>query len=348
MYKSNAPLPASILIVKTSSLGDIIQAFYVLEHLHFLADGASIDWVVDPAFYSLVKAHPMVRRAVCCDIKKNFFEGVRALRKEKYDLLFDLQGNCKSGIISFLARAKMKVGYGFRSAREWPSAFASHLRFDVARNQNIRTFYLKLIESYFSKESKAFNEGVKFSISEEEKVKVRRVLSAALGLKIMVCPGSMWANKRLALETWILFLQKIEETKSATFFLVWGNLQEKAEVEQIAAKLKQRVVVERLEIPSWQNLMGEMDLVLAVDSGALHLCATTKSPSFSIFGSTQPEVFKPLGPAHFHIQGTCPYGKTFEKQCPVLRSCSTGACMKNISAEELFQAFQNQCGFLQL
>ena len=108
------------------------------------------------------------------------------------------------------------------------------------------------------------------------------------------------------------------------------------------------VVVDRLPLPTWQNLMDEVDLVIAVDSSALHLCGTTSTPSFSIFGPTSQRVFKPMGERHFAVQGSCPYGRTFEKQCPVLRSCPTGACIKELTVEELFEAFQSQHAFLQL
>jgi heptosyltransferase I len=47
-------------------------------------------------------------------------------------------------------------------------------------------------------------------------------------------------------------------------------------------------------------------------------------------------VFKPSGEAHRGIQGSCPYGIKFDKLCPRLRTCSTGACIKNLTAEELF------------
>ena len=163
----------------------------------------------------------------------------------------------------------------------------------------------------------------------------------------MVCPGSKWVNKQLKAETLIAFLKKIEGELKASFLLVWGDALEKELCEELNAHLKISHVVDKLPLAVWQNLMNEADLVIAVDSSALHLCGTTTTPSFSIFGPTAPKVFKPIGERHFAIQGKCPYGMVFEKQCPLLRSCPTGACIKEMTAEELFQAFQNQRVFLQ-
>jgi heptosyltransferase-1 len=190
--------------------------------------------------------------------------------------------------------------------------------------------------------------GVRFHINGEEKEKVAQIISQVpLSCKIMVCPGSKWANKQLKAETLLAFLQKIEERYGAAFLLIWGDVGEKTQCQQIAQGLKMAVLVDKLELSTWQNLMSEVDLVIAVDSSALHLCATTATPSFSIFGPTSPHVFKPLGQRHVAIQGKCPYGREFDKQCPVLRSCPTGACIKELTAEELFAALQSQCVFLQ-
>ena len=324
----------TILIVKTSSLGDIVQAFDVLVDLHRRFPSAAIDWVAESKFCSIGAAHPLIRRAIPFD-RKHLWQSIRGLRKEKYDLIFDLQGNCKSGLITLLAHGKVKVGYGLQSVSEWPNVLATHIRFNVSKQQNIRSFYLELMGRYFNTAMPHDSEGVRFHIGLHEQQKIAHILAKVPSKrKIMVCPGSKWVNKQLKLETWIAFLQKID----ASFLLMWGNPAEKALCEEIASHLTTAIVVDQLPLPTWQNLMHEVDLVIAVDSGALHLCGTTRTPSFSIFGPTSPKVFKPMGERHGAIQGPCPYGRTFDKQCPILRSCPTGACIKDLTAEALFEA----------
>lgn len=347
----DAPFPSRILIVKTSSLGDIIQSFIILGDLKRRFPHALIDWAVEASLSPIVAAHPLISRAIPLDIqkRKNLFQGCRELRKEKYDLIFDLQANCKSGIITMLARGKVKVGYGLKSVREWPNILATNIRFEVSKQQNIRLFYLELIERYFQSSFSREEEGVRFKINAEEQKKIVQILTPLpAGPKIMVCPSSKWANKQLNKATWASFLQKVENYCKCSFLLVWGDELEQTLCRDLAVQLKKAIVIEKLPLSTWQNLMNELDLVIAVDSSALHLCATTRTPSFSVFGPTSPNIFKPIGERHFAIQGTCPYGRTFEKQCPVLRSCPTGACIKDLKTESLFQAFQNQCAFLRL
>ncbi len=338
MYKESA-FPSRILIVKTSSLGDIIQSFSVLDDLKRRFPNVMIDWAVEAVFSQIVAAHPLVRKPISLDIKgrKNLFSALKQLRREKYDLVFDLQGNCKSGLITLLSRGKVKVGYALQSVREWPNILATNVRFNISKDQNIRSFYLELVEKYFCSPALE-TEGVRFHISDEERKLVSKIISQlCTGVKVMVCPHSKWSNKQLKINTLIALLQKIEREYEASFLLIWGERNEKDLCERLAANVAKASIVDRLSIPVWQNLMSEVDLVMAVDSSALHLCATTKTPSFSIFGPTTLEIFKPIGQRHFAVQGSCPYGETFVKQCPFLRSCATGACMKDLKAEELFE-----------
>lgn len=350
MYKEAPLFPARILIVKTSSLGDVVQSLVVLSDLKKRFPNAKIDWVIEARFSSIIEAHPLIHRVIALDIKgkRGLLKGLHALRQEKYDLIFDLQGNCKSGVITFLSRGKVKVGYGRKTVREWPNILATHVRMDISKKQNIRLHYLELIETYFQKASAGEIEGVQFKIEEREEAKISHILSSASRgkVKIMVCPGSKWINKQMSLDTLTTFLKQIETSYEASFLLIWGDEEGKEMCAQLEAELKQSLVVEKLSLPTWQNLMNQVDLVIAVDSSALHLCSTSHTPSFSIFGPTSADIFKPIGKQHIAYQGKCPYNQRFEKQCPLLRSCPTGACIKDLKSEELFRVFESQCGFL--
>ena len=335
-----------VLIVKTSALGDIIQAFGVLNYLHDRFPGIEVDWVVESSLQSIVAAHPLVRTAIAVNTKSmrkkwswsSFSQTVKLLRKERYDVLFDLQKNMKSGLISAFSRSAVKVGFGFKTVREWPNVLATNKRFNLPIDANIRLQYLGLLQKYFGDDKTSSQSSVQFRIQQEEKTKVASILQVSSHTKIMVCPGSKWINKQLPVETMTAFLLQIQSHYGADFYLMWGDAEEKAYCEQIQKKTG-GVVVDRLSIPAWQNLMCCMDLVIAVDSSALHLSATTGTRSFSLFGPTSPDVFKPIGEAHFAMQGSCPYGKTFIKACPVLRTCSTGACIRHLSAEKIFKEF---------
>lgn len=334
MYLEVNKSATKVLIIRTSALGDIVQTFHVLDYLHARFEHVVVDWAVDASLASLVAAHPLVRRAIPLSIKERSFgkliREVRALREEKYDLVFDLQKNTKSGFVTFLSRSNEKVGFGLATVREWPNVLATNRRFNVP-NMNTRLQYVRLLQKYFKDDSEPKVMPVRFKIDEAGKKKLEEILVGTSTPRIMVCPGSKWINKQLPTETLIEVLQGLQ----GTFFLMWGDAVEREMCEQIAEAVSGCVIVDKLPLPVWQNLMNDMQLVIAVDSSALHLCGTSSAPSFSLFGPTSPEIFKPLGKAHQALQGECPYGVSFEKQCPKLRTCPTGACIRNLPAHSV-------------
>jgi heptosyltransferase-1 len=88
--------------------------------------------------------------------------------------------------------------------------------------------------------------------------------------------------------------------------------------------------------------MDSVDLVVAMDSLPLHLAGTTKVKTFSVFGASLASKFKPAGKKHLTLQGHCPYGRVFEKRCPILRTCPTGACIRSLTGKAVFNAFKLQ------
>jgi heptosyltransferase-1 len=329
----------SILIVKTSSLGDIVQTLHVLDFLHQLFPHAAIDWVVEKKFSSIISAHPRVRRAILID-RDQIFASLKSLRSTAYDFLFDLQGNSKSGGLTFFARARVKVGFGLASVREWPNLFSTHFRFNSSETANIRVQYLSIISQFFQVPIPSQESGILLKTSPQEKKRLESLLDREKSCQIMICPGSHWMNKQLPMEVLLPFLSLIQKKYGAFFLLIWGTEAEKFFCERLQEAFPQEsVIIDKLSLPSWQNLMSLVDLLIALDSSALHLCATTNTPSFSVFGPTSAEIFKPLGKHHFAFQGKCPYGRLFQKRCPILRTCPTGACIRTLDPNELFNSF---------
>ncbi len=344
-----------ILIVKLSSLGDIIHAFPVLSYLNQYYPHTKIDWVVEKPFAELVQAHPLVNKVLCVQTKKwrselwkkTAWQEMAAFRGELqeylYDIVIDLQGNMKSGLVTASAKSHLKVGFGYNSVSEWPNILATHKRYNPPQGHNVREEYLFLVQSIFENFSSVENDGVQLKLTIQQKDQLEKVLKSfqyVRGLKVLVCPGSNWPNKQLSKETLQNFLQSILQKLEAHFFFIWGNQAEKALVDELAACIPlQSSVIDKLSLPALQNLMAEMDLVLAMDSLPLHLAGTALVSSFSIFGASSAQKYRPLGIAHEAYQGICPYGNTFERRCPVLRTCKTGACMKQLEGQELFSHF---------
>jgi len=340
----------SILIIKTSAIGDIIHTFPVLEYLRARFPEACLDWVVEKGSADLLKRHPFIHKVILVDTKswrknllKPFMWGqFKAFKKElqetHYDVLFDLQGNCKSALITLLASAKDKVGYSFATVREKPNAFVTNKRFTAQKGVGVREGYLQVVKQYFKESYVNFPKRAKLRLNEEEKGRLDSILNKK-ALQFMVAFGSKWENKRLSEAVLREFLAKIHQAFSPSFIFIWADAEEKAMAERLEKHFANSFTLGNLSLPLWQAVMDEVAQVIAMDSAALALCGTTNTPSFSVFGPSSAPVYKPSEDKHVTFQGTCPYGKVFEERCPILRTCKTGACIKNITPDALFKAF---------
>ena len=325
-----------ILLVKTSSLGDIIQIFPVLDYLRRRFPEGQIDWAVESAFVEIVKANPQVDRVLAIESKKwrkNPFKkeswqqiaGFRKRLKEvEYDLLFDLQGNLKSSFIVWCARAKKKAGFGWKSVSEWPNALFTSHKINPPSGKNIRQDYLSLIQGFFKDSSPYIFQSVSLKLEPLQQQKLADLFSQNQH-PTLVCPSSAWPNKCLSEE---LLIQVLSALNRGPYWFVWGNPQEREIALQLASHFCGSSVLERLSLPLLQHVMAKCQLVVAMDSLPLHLCGTTQTPTLSFFGPSSAKKYAPLGKQHLAVQGKCPYGIHFEKRCPKLRTCQTGACMK--------------------
>lgn len=343
-----------ILIIKTSSLGDIIHAFPVLQYLRRLYPSAQIDWLVEQSFAELVEAHPDLNHAIPVQIKKwrssiwkkKCWQEIQALiqrmRQCHYDLVLDLQGNVKSGLLTAMARSQRKVGFGWSTAPEWPNVFFTHERYNPPCGRNIREDYLFLAQNALGGAIPDIG-GIALQISSQQIKQIEELLQAPPlqgGPRIVVCPGSNWVNKQLSLEILQAFLAEISKKLGGRFLFVWGSPKEKEIVESLQEQFpNSSLIMDRLPLPVLQSVMSKTQLVIAMDSLPLHLGGTTSTPTYSIFGASSAHKYKPLGNVHHAFQGSCPYGKNFEKRCPILRTCSTGDCIKQIDTTALFNHF---------
>lgn len=337
------------LIVKTSSLGDIVQTYPVINYLKTFYPECVIDWVVESSCALLVLKNPNVRRTIevrTRDWRRKIFSTPtwneigavkRQLQEESYDVIFDLQGNLKSGLITFLANGKRKVGFGYQTVSELPNLLATNVRFNPPLGKNIREDLLYPVQSYFYDTSLFIDRGTPLELNEPEKEQVLQLLDGKNPLSkklLLVCPGSLWKNKRLPCET----LQKVLNDCSQDYFFLfcWGNEQEKTTAERLRANFNTKsLIVPKLPLHQLQFLMSHVDGVFAMDSLPLHLAASVGAKTLSVFGPSSMKKYAPLGERHSSFQGTCPFGVAFEKRCPKLRRCTSGACLRTLSPSDV-------------
>jgi len=277
-----------ILLVKTSSLGDVVHNFPVASDLQRQFPDAVIDWVVEEAYVPLVSLHPAVRRVIPVALRRwrsHLFSFAtwrdiagfrRAARTEQYDVVIDTQGLLKSALI---ARAARGVHHGFdaSSAREaiatrfYDSAHA--VRKDqhaVLRNRQLAAAALRY----------GLEADTAYGLSAHDRH------SPGKGYCVLL-HGTSRADKCWPESAWIE-LGRALEVEGFDCVLPWGDATERARSDRIAASLKRARVPERMPLDVMAGLLAGSAAVVGVDTGLTHLAAALGVPVAAIFAGSDP------------------------------------------------------------
>lgn len=320
-----------MIIVKLSSLGDIVQSLPVLAYLK--KQGHHVTWVVDLQFKDLVSIADQVialpirawkeKRPTLAALKAE----TKKLRSEHYDVAFDLQGNCKAALVMALIKAHDKVGFGRQTIAEWPALFASHFHFEPEPGNNIRSDYLTLAQNYFQDQEPFAPDPIFLGPPAAP-------LFTTSHKKVALAAGAQWSNKELKWETLQALVQRLDQTLPIEWLFTSGSPREQGYADKLAQMVKTAHRLHLAPLPTLQRALASADALIAVDSLPLHLAALTDLPTFSLFG---PSLAAKYAPTSGHsVQGPCPYGQTFLKRCPRLRSCPTSACIKELPVDDLY------------
>lgn len=326
-----------VLIVKMSSLGDIVQAFSVAAYLKQHIEHLQIDWVVDQKCYELVAANPLIDHVVAFDSKRKLQDMrrfIQVLRKNEYDVVFDLQGNCKSALATLFAKARDKVGFTRKLVSEWPNALVTNQKIQIDTNVNIYQQYLQLVTRYFGDYTYPSTNKILLSLNQSE----REILDSLVVPEnsFFISFSSMWRSKELDLALLISLLEEINKMTSCYFIIPSVGEQEKKQAKKIAEHFPRCILIGHKPLSVVQHIMCQVQGVIAIDSLLLHLAAIAKVPTFSFFGPSSSYIYGPNGELHKSYQGKCPFQQVFTKRCQHLRKCQDSPCLKAATKDSIW------------
>lgn len=348
------------LIVRTSSLGDVVQTFGVADFLKSHR-GTCVGWAVESRAASLVRSHPSVDHVIEINSPrlrslfprwetiKEWNRQKTAIQEQQWDVVFDLQGNCKSGIVTYLTKASDKVGYGKQTVAELPNLVATNFTVNPPVDLPVRERYLWVVREYLRDFSPFSPRPVELILSaRQEKILVTELCRWPRNSPVwIVALGSRWPSKMCRFDTLIQLLMLIQDAYGPYFIFLASSAEELNEVGAMAQYFSHAShVIFRQDLEVLQRLLGRAQAVVAVDSLILHLASTTSVPTFGIFGPSYAHCYMPQGPRFGFFQGQCPQYSTFDKRCPDLRVCSHGHCLKDIDPQVMFSAierWQSEC-----
>ena len=345
MLRPADPRPARrILLIKPSSLGDIVHALPVLAALRHAYPDAHIAWLVGSSFAGLLAEHPLINEVIPFDrrrygrmltspsILREFLAFVGDLRRRRFDLVVDLQGLVRSGFMAWATGAKRRIG--FADAREMAWAFYSQ-RVAVPGNA---------VHAVDKNCALASEMGLQISrpefplpITPRARTAMQDRLSAAgltHGRFIAVLPGARWESKRWTAEKFAELLCRLAATDPRPCVLL-GAPDERPFAEQIRAAGAR--AIDLVGSTSLAELAAALDLaevVVSHDSGPMHVAAALGRPIVALFGPTDSRKTGPYQTSAHVLTHSVPCAPCMQRVCPLGHQ----NCLRGLEIEAVLRA----------
>lgn len=305
-----------ILIIKPSSLGDVVHSLPFLYSIRRTYPNASIHWVISKGIETLLEGHPLIDNVIV--IHKDNWKKISRListlaelktlfshlRSEKYDLVVDLQGLFRSGIIAAATRSPVIIG--FDEAREGSRIFYTH-RIKGGRDLHAVDRYLKIAEFLGCRTDIV---EFPFAPSEDHDLLQRHSLTP-LDYAVFI-PGARWETKRWPAERF----GQVAKAFDMKVVLVGGNSDlSLAHIIQGVSPDNVISLVGRTSLPELIHILRDARFVLTNDTGPMHIAAALKRPVVALFGPTDAKRTGPYGSGNIIITSDAPCSPCFRKAC---------------------------------
>ncbi|MFC4524122.1 lipopolysaccharide heptosyltransferase I [Cupriavidus pinatubonensis] len=305
------PLPASvpfslpanprILVVKVSSLGDVVHNMPLIHDLRARWPGAQIDWVVEEGYVDLVRLLPDVARVIPFALRrwrKRFWQSaiwdeigeVRdALRAQRYDAVIESQGLLKTAVVARVAARAANapiIGLGNRTQGSGYEPVARLLYTDPVRvpRQAHSVRRSRLLGAALT--GTAPPEPPKFFGVSAQSLHVEDPIWAQLPARFAVCfHATAGAKKKWPVANWHALGQRLQ-ADGLTMLLPWGNEAERRAAQEIAAGVPGAQVLPRFSVMQGFGLINRAEIVVGVDTGLVHIAAALCRPTVEIYTAT--------------------------------------------------------------
>lgn len=285
-----------ILIIKSTSLGDVVHNLPVIADIKRRHPNAAVDWVVEESFVDILTMHPGINLIIpvavrrwrkvlfCRETWRELAAFKRQLQAHTYDIVIDTQGLLKSAVICYLSRSANKCGYDKVSARESIASYFYHHRFSVslALHAVQRNRELVALALGYTIDSNLLDYGIQSNSALVE--------SNSLPARyIMALHGTSRDSKLWPVAQWIL-LGRLLESQGLSLVLPWGNQVELERAKQIASEIKLAVLLPKLSIAALAKIIQGSQAVIGVDTGLAHLAVALNKPVIAIYTDTEPSL----------------------------------------------------------
>lgn len=307
-----------VLLIKTSSMGDVIHTLPALTDAMHALPGITFDWVVEESFAEIPSWHPAVAEVIPLAIRrwrkhplKTWRNGEWArfkarLRQSRYDLVIDAQGLLKSAWLTRYAQGPV-AGLDKTSARE---ALAERF-YDRPQAVSWGQHAVERVRQLFAL---SLGYSLPPTVGDYGLDRSRLSLQTSGPPYLVFLHGTTWYTKHWP-ELYWRQLAELVINAGWSVKLPWGNAAEKARAERLANGLPGAVVLPRLNLADMAHVLASARACVAVDTGLGHLAAALGGPTLSLFGPTNPGYTGAYGTAQVHLASDFPCAPCLRKDC---------------------------------
>ena len=330
-----------ILLIKPSSLGDIVHAMPTCAAIRRAYPKARLTWLVKRAWHGLVERIDGVDRVWPVESTlTGWLSQVPLLRAERFDLVVDLQGLFRSAAIGRLSGSSLLVG--FANGREGSPWFYSK-RVPVPQlEMHAVDRYLLVAEAVGAGESGAPE--FRFRIPKTDHDEVDRLLSRS-GVPsgtswVAMNVSARWPTKRWPAESFAEVADRLRQDGCGAVVMI-GGPEERAEVAAVSAMMKTPAIdlTGATTVGLLPALLSKASLLMTNDSGPMHIAAAVGTPVVALFGPTSAVRTGPYGMGHSVLTGKVPCSPCFSRTC---HNTQPLECLRTVLPEQVLAAARAQ------
>ena len=327
-----------VLLIKLTSLGDLIHALPALSDAQDARPGLAFDWVIDENFQEIATWHPAVRRVITTNHREwrgalasaethgSISKTIGEIRAGEYDLVIDGQGNFKTALLSLFARGT-RAGFDSHSVREWIAHLAYQRRVAASKNAHAIERLRRLFAS-------ALDYPIPVS-PPDFRIRRDRFIRPKVDLPgeyLVFVHNASWKTKLWPEVHWAALLEKSVQA-GFKVLLPWGNEAEQARARRLAIRSEVRVLP-KLTLSEIGYVIERARACVCMDTGLSHLAAALDVPSVTLYGSTDSGLIGASGASQVHLKSDLHCSPCREKTCRY--SSGDNPCLEKIGPERVF------------
>lgn len=335
-----------ILIVKITSMGDLVQLLPAITDAANAIPGIRFDWLVDESFKAVPNLHPAIDKLIQIPYrrwKKNIIQSITSgevrqflknLRSQQYDMVIDAQSNLKSAFVTMFTKGT-RYGLDSKSVREYGAHWAYQKKISVNRDQNHAKRMRELMANFleYPEPVTAADYGVdqtRLPIPDFELPEKFVFVTAISSSKDRLWPEPFWQ-------------EVLDDIVVAGYDIVlpWWSAEEKARILRLKNNNARIHMIPPLDLTEKASILAKAVAAISIDTGLAHMAAALNIPNVTLYGPTSAKLTGAYGEEQVHLSASGPAcSPCLRTKCRYQgESQFKPACLETITPRQVLSAF---------